>query len=63
MNNYVSSVTQHIQQFSNDYLNYKQERRIFDGFKKEITVDGNTMEVNKKISTIKRDFEKAVREV
>ncbi|MFG3613315.1 hypothetical protein [Rummeliibacillus stabekisii] len=62
MNNYVSSVTRYIQQFSNDYFNYKQERRIFDGFKKEITVDGNTMEVNKKISTIKSDFEKAVRE-
>lgn len=62
MNNYVYSVTRYIQQFSNDYFNYKQERRIFDGFKKEITFDGNTMEVNKKISTIKSDFEKAVRE-
>ncbi|MBY0123191.1 hypothetical protein [Bacillus sp. S/N-304-OC-R1] len=62
MNSYVSSVTQYIQHFANDYINHKQERRIFDGFKKEITIDGNTMEVNKKISTIKSDFEKAVRE-
>lgn len=62
MNSYVSSGTQYIQQFTNEYHDHKQERRIFDGFKKEITVDGNTMEVNKKISTIKSDFEKAVRE-
>lgn len=41
---------------------YKDERRIFDGFNKEVVINGHTMKVNKKLSTIKTDFEKAVRE-
>lgn len=59
---YISSVNKNIQDFIDEHSSFKDERRIFDGFKKEVIRNGQTMQVNKKLSTIKTDFEKAVRE-
>ncbi|KLV21851.1 hypothetical protein [Bacillus altitudinis] len=61
--NYITSIKHNIQDFSDKYPTFKDERRIFDGFKKEVVINGQTMKVNKKLSTIKTEFEKAVRDV
>ncbi len=61
--NYITSIKHNIQEFSDKYSTFKDQRRLFDGFKKEVVINGQTMKVNKKLSTIKTEFEKAVREV
>jgi hypothetical protein len=58
---YISTIGDNIKSFRDRHLTYKEERRIFDGFKKEKVINGHRMKINKKMSTIKTDFEKAVR--
>lgn len=62
VSSYLSSVKENIHNFKSDYSRYKEERRVFDNFKKDLYHNGSKMRVNKKLSTIKTDFEKAVRE-
>jgi len=60
--NYFYEINSYIHKLQFEYENHKNERRLFDNFKKEVIKNGQKMNVNKKLSTIKTDFEKAVRD-
>lgn len=60
--NYVNSISQYVSNFAEEHSEFKNERRIFDNFKKTVKNGTNLINVNKKLSTIKTDFEKVVRE-